>query len=136
MSLPAEGRGSRDPLLPPPGRDLRKRNPANGPVDDHRDLQRCRRRHGTSRRGYRPATVFQVDHYTFTTISSPKTAGVGFAVTVDAYDASNGLLFRYGGTATRTGQAAAAADQSHVGHVCVRRVDGKRGGRRRGIFRG
>ena len=29
------------------------------------------------------ATMFQVDHYTFTTISSPETASVAFSVTVE-----------------------------------------------------
>ena len=53
------------------------------------------------------ATMFQVDHYAFTTISSPETASVPFAVTVDAYDSSNNLITGYNGTATLTasGQA-------------------------------
>jgi hypothetical protein len=49
------------------------------------------------------ATIFQVDHYAFATISSPKTAGVGFSVTVSAYDSTNALISGYNGTATLSG---------------------------------
>jgi hypothetical protein len=48
------------------------------------------------------ATMFKVDHYTFSTIINPETAGVAFSETVDAYDSSDNLITGYNGTATLT----------------------------------
>ena len=45
-------------------------------------------------------------------ISGPKTAGVGFSVTVTAYDTSNNPISGYNGTATLTGRARAARCRS------------------------
>ncbi len=55
------------------------------------------------------ATTYTVGHYTFSTISSPQTAGVPFAVTATAYDTFNNPIPSYAGTVplTATGQAGA-----------------------------
>ncbi|MCE5268513.1 MAG: M36 family metallopeptidase [Planctomycetaceae bacterium] len=80
------------------------------------------------------ATMFRVDHYGFSTISGSKTAGVGFSVTMSAYDASNTVISGYNGTATLTaagqGGALSVAPSSVVfasgvwtGDVTVNAVD-------------
>ena len=68
------------------------------------------------------ATTFQVDHYAFSTISSPETAGVGFSVTVSAYDSSNALISGYNGTATLS--AAGHGGALSIGPTSVTFVSG------------
>ena len=55
------------------------------------------------------ATTYSVGHYSFTTISSPETAGVPFSVTATAYDTFNNPIPSYAGTValTATGQGGA-----------------------------
>ncbi len=84
------------------------------------------------------ATMFRLDHYVFTTVSGPETAGVAFPVTVSACDSSNAVISGYNGTATLSGsgQSGRAARQSRVGHVCLRRVDRQHNRQRLGHRRG
>ena len=53
------------------------------------------------------ATMFRVDHFTFTTIGGPEGDSVPFAVTVSAYDSSNNLISDYNGTAALTASGSA-----------------------------
>ena len=57
------------------------------------------------------ATTYRVDHYTFTAISSPQTAGAPFSVTATAYDTTNNPITGYNGTVslTASGQGGALA---------------------------
>jgi methionine-rich copper-binding protein CopC len=55
------------------------------------------------------ATTYRVDHYTFTTVSSPQTEGVPFSVTATACDAGNNPLTAYNGTAALTAVGAGGA---------------------------
>ena len=80
------------------------------------------------------ATTYTVGHYTFSTISSPQTAGVPFAVTATAYDTFNNPIPSYAGTVplTATGQAGALSvspttvtfsSGTWTGNVTVNAVD-------------
>ena len=75
-----------------------------------------------------------VDHYGFTTISSPKLTATAFSVTVRAYDYLNNVITVYNGSAAleRLGIRRCAVGQPDVGDIRLGRMDGERDRQRRG----